>query len=669
MDTLISLLPYIESDREGFVLDLPVPERGPESSPGDSSPFQIADSGGNFSILVKAGIKTGPSQIVTPFFLLTQRDHYPIPPDDLHPLTNADMDRIWIETLRFYTGDEIAFTLPGPPGREKEPLAFHSLFFCKKKKKFFQPPCPECGEPLVLCKDDQALKGAGLFPYYTSLHRYLYCPRCHGAKADPAFYQFSRSSEDRVFVKDRFDLIRDFNRLRSRASGNFPCLECPGHAECYITGEKAGSRIAFFSFYPFYMLFFHAASIKAVDFLPLISGASPEQIPSLSMTVRGADFTECLGRKGTPRFFFEQDERFFLEVLYLKLSFLESFVRCFSRKGDIPSLPGFSAHSIWIRPGPDKGILPVFWDFSLNVIDLVSDVHLNRDQHVLTQNRDLVFMVRLWFHTFLANSNQGPGAVYDLAGSLAGHQTAGHSFDSQALVREFPGLAPENIFWEPRPQAIPGEWEPFWFKTLFTGLSLLKQEPGRDLKSCLAGLLADMKSLKQEIQTELFSTRPPAPAAPLWEARPMEENNAAEQKKAPEESLPEKEAIAGMLKSLRTRWAQASPAPLADMEEDVLETIVLSSPDEAPEPPEENRQEPAEKPPEPDDFFEETVVLQGPVPPDSDDGAGDDTHDFEEMEETVVLSPGQSPTPAEPDTGFFGEEDDLDKTIIIPPKK
>ena len=45
-------------------------------------------------------------------FLLVQRDHYPIQPDALNPVTNADLDKIWFETIEFYSTDNTAFYIP-----------------------------------------------------------------------------------------------------------------------------------------------------------------------------------------------------------------------------------------------------------------------------------------------------------------------------------------------------------------------------------------------------------------------------------------------------------------------------------------------------------------------------------------------------------------------------
>lgn len=325
MDETISLLPFIESETDGFLLDIPVLDQDRKVFQGHSSPFQIVNNGQNFSIIVKAGLKVKNSDGFKSLFLLTQRDHYPIDPDDLTPFTNTGIDRIWHETILSYHRDETVFIVPKQLGRDGTATPFKPLFFCKKVKRFFHPPCPECGAELDLCKEDDLLIRSSLSPYSTSLKRYLFCPACSDARGKPEFYQFSRSTKDRIFTKDRFDLIKSFHKLRTSASESFPCLDCPGHAECYITGEKAASHISFFSFYPFHMLFFDAEPINAVDFMPFVSGASVEDPNTASGATSRSNWENILASQQGAHFFFKEEERFFLEVLFLKLSFFEEF--------------------------------------------------------------------------------------------------------------------------------------------------------------------------------------------------------------------------------------------------------------------------------------------------------------------------------------------------------
>ncbi len=822
-DETISLLPFIESEKDGFLLDIPLHDKDARESRGVSNPFQIVENGQNFSIIVKAGLKANNSDCFKSLFLLTQRDRYPLLPDALARFTNAGIDRIWYETMLSYSTDsrpldafsngKEAFTLPGQLGRDGRAKPFTSLFFCKKIKKFFHPPCPQCGEPLELCQSDELLIESALPPYSTSLKRYLFCPACFAAGGRPKFYQFSHASDDPVYTKDRFELIKDFSRVKSTQMTGFPCLDCPGHAQCYVTGEKAGSFLGFFSFYPFHMLFFDAQPVKAVDFLPLISGASFEEANAAA--VAGShpgshmDWEKHLASGKGSDFFFREDERFGLEVLFLKLSFFEAFVRLLHQRLEkkIFSLVNLSIHSIWIRPRAKGSILPFFWDFNLSIIDLIANTSGNYIESLKTRNLSSHFLGSLWFYVFLVNRDQGRDTVYETLGRLAEKSLEDPVFlDYNELAQAFPSAAMENIFWNPQSGSISQKRHEIWLKIIVAGLGFFDTGRDQSLKENLGQFIGIIETLKQDIQKDLFSRRlettgPFQDKAPdivepdivesaesVVSVQSMETMESSEPQSGEEmnsESLGrERRAISRILRQLRAEWAArdttaeacptqatsveaslretaslkahltGAPAIEAGPEEsrleksrleksrleesgsdevgseaantdkappnedgDVLETIVLSSPDEEihqevqeiqekSEPEsnveQESRTRPKETmpqvedtqsaetgpspmadvdatPPAPghplaadvdqapdvgfDDFMEKTMILPGAAMESVPEKG------FDDMEKTVILSPGSPGEKEQKNQGFFGEEDDLDKTMVIPPKK
>ena len=648
MNKTISLLPFVESETDGFCLDIPVLDQDRTVSQGYSYPFQIADEGQNFSIIVKAGLKVTDSGQFKSLFLLIQRDHYPIRSDHLLPFTNAGIDRIWYETILSYSTDKNVFIVPKQLSRDGKATPFRSLFFCKKEKKFFHPPCPECGEELDLCTDDDLLISAALSPYSTSLKRYLFCPACYGSNGHHEFYQFSRSAEDSIFVKDRFGLIKNFNKLRSTSSGSFPCLNCPGHAECYITGEKAASYISFFSFYPFHMLFFDAEPIKAIDFIPLISGASYKEVNAFSTTPLGADWKNILASQGRAHFFFKEDERFYLEVLFLKLSFFEEFTRSLYQRieKNIYSLVNLSAQSIWIRPKTPGNMLPFFWDFKLSIIDLIVNSPKNYIESTLTKNISLHFIASLWFYIFFVNKNQGQAAVYKAVGRLVEKGSKDSLFsDYNKLIKDSPSVAMENIFWNPDSRAIPQKWHEFGLKTILTGIALFDAGKEQDLKNDLNKLLYKIENLKQDVKEELFSKRMDTVSAAQnvvagpMDVRPKEDTGHVQ-------SQIENQAVSLILKKLKTKWA-AQNEKFSDFDDDVLETVVLSSPE-------------MDNDTDFDDTVEKTMIIPGPEIEQSMES------EFNDMEKTVIIS---STGDTHQDSGFFDENDNLDKTVVINPKK
>jgi hypothetical protein len=653
MNKIISLLPFIESEKDGFSLDIPVLEQDNFAFQGYSYPFQIADEGQNFSLIVKAGLKVADSNHFKSLFLLVQRDHYPICLDDLIPLTNTGIDRIWHETIGSYSIEKNVFIVPKQLSRDGKATPFKSLFYCKKEKKFFHPPCPECGSELDLCKDDALLISATLSPYSTSLKRYLFCPDCV-SKGNHEFYQFSRSAEDSIFVKDRFDLIKNFNKLRSTASSNFPCLNCPGHAECYITGERAASYISFFSFYPFHMLFFDAEPIKAIDFIPFISGAPFKDVNAVSTITCDSSWKNILTSQDRSHFFFKEDERFCLEVLFLKLSLFEEFIRCLYQRieKEVYSLVNLSVQSIWIRPQPSGNILPFFWDFKLSIIDLIHNFPKNHIKSTLTKNISLHFVASFWFYIFFVNKNQGQERVYNIVGKLAEKGLKDSFFsDYNKLIMDFPSMAMENIFWNPDTGVIPQKWHKFGLKTILTGLALFDAQKEQDLKDGLNKLLYKVENLKQEVKDELFSKEMvTAPADQIAAAGSIEvkpEEVESKENSGQVKSRLENQAISLILKQLKIKWAVQNEKSLDVDDDDVLETVVLSSTE-------------MENDTDFDGVDEKTMIIPGPETEQIRESG------FNDMEETVIISPTEKTDQGD---DFFGENDDLDKTIVINPKK
>ena len=109
----------------------------------------------------------------------------------------------------------------------------------------------------------------------------------------------------------------------------------------------------------------------------------------------------------------------------------------------------------------------------------------------------------------------------------------------------------------------------------------------------------------------------------------------------------EKQAISLILKKLKTNW-ESEP-----QDEDVMETVVLPSLEMEPEP-------------SFDDDAEKTMIMSVPAAEPDKETEPDNERGFDEMEETIIMSPG---TPQQKESEFFGENDDLDKTVVINPKK
>ena len=84
------------------------------------------------------------------------------------------------------------------------------LFFCKRVQEYFHPPCPQCGENLRDCKDDDLLQTHGLAGYSDSMVRYLYCAQCSQDSNKVRFYSPGSDNKKPKSVRDRWELIQAF---------------------------------------------------------------------------------------------------------------------------------------------------------------------------------------------------------------------------------------------------------------------------------------------------------------------------------------------------------------------------------------------------------------------------------------------------------------------------
>ncbi|MCP4117506.1 MAG: hypothetical protein GY737_19350 [Desulfobacteraceae bacterium] len=623
----ISLIPYIESADGGFRLEIALADaRTLEES---AFPFQLVQAPRPLSRLVRAAVRTDRGATMKRLFLLIQH-HGTVPPSDgLTQVTNTTIDALWQQTRIAYSDapEKGHCFIPFPDKGEEEarPPYFKPLFFCKERHIYFHPPCPECGNELTLCRGDEQLKRAGLAMFSTSMERHLYCPGCVAAKGSSTFYKWSRQPGDAVFVKDRTDLVLDFKLLRSpgHPQCGFPCTTCSNHSECYILDRKAKERIAFFSFYPFYMLMFEACALNAVDFLALASGAPEDEVNQvLHQGGKGISLpVPC-------RFFFENDARLFLEILFVKLSFLRQVLDLLATRADRAVRPGsgFTAQSFWIEPMKETTPLPWLWNFRVAMIDLLETAHGHSGSREFSIPAFFRFFSSLWFYTLAVNKTRTFESVLRKIDT-----------PTAAMEGETP-LAMDDIFWDPDRFEAPREYHRFWADAVQLGLDM-KTIMGNASLGRETALLADrIKTLEQGIKDTLFAPTQGRPMAP------------PETKAAP--GTVKNPALARMLTAILQKWEAEStgttePADaietLEEMEDDdVLETVVLSAPKE-------------------ESDLDKTVVITPDSPPSREEG----------LEKTMIMAVPKTPSPPERGPTIKEEKgfDDLEETVILTPGK
>ena len=500
---MASLLTYLEPVDNKFILNISLLTQNTSLTEKNIFPFITINDSDSLARLIEARIVSDAGSEVKKLFLFVQRDWYTLKKNALWPFNNNDVRDSWQKSFSFYADrerEDQSFILFSNQLSEKgKILPFSSLFYCKTTKVFFHPPCPKCGRILQQCEDDILLRTSGLYPFSTSLKRYLFCSAC----GSPDFFSYEMEQSAPSFLKDRRTLIKNFADLKKAEEITaFPCIGCHLHEECYEKDNRVLTRIVPFSFYPFYMFAFQAASLNALDFIALISGANFQEAESLSESNR--EFGRVASLKAVTQacaentpFLFDHDERYFLEILYLKLTFLGEVIRSFQSGGKFinPDLkPGID--QIWVKFPENSGMLPYIWNFKIKILGIGG----NAPSPLLSEPMfDSSFLMGLiWFYTLLTNKRQN---MSDVSVHL-------EKFSSEEIVSfgKFINESvfdPLNIFWDSQGKTIKSSWNSFWERSLRLGWSLLNSSV-QTVDRAGENFLQAIQDLRKDIRENLF---------------------------------------------------------------------------------------------------------------------------------------------------------------------
>ncbi len=524
-----SLLGLLHPQGSELLLKIRRIEDHPPGSRPNPNPFHTLSPDKAFTRIVAAQFLTRAESSLRELFILQQSDDYPASVAAIDPLTNTEIEKRWQNAARAYRAPEASRRIQKAPillSNQFHPsgrlAAFQGLLFCRFKEVYFHPVCPFCGGLLQLCTDDDLLRSHGLAPYGTSLRRHLHCLQCLPHQSGTIFYVLSRSAAQPENVRDFGELRDNFSNLIVRTLDtppDFPCSRCEEQGNCFGPLGLARTRIVPFSFYPFFAFLFEADTLHAADFLMLLSGASWESL------IENARTHSCEGRvqhllsarhelQGKAITLFPApSERRFLELLYLKLSFLEQLVNSSSDLQPDPMQGnGFRLDHVWVRLPEQPGDLPGLWNFSVHPIGLGLDLEGEEELPPLAPAQWLYHCAILWFFTLLVNSRQDMRTVRS---ALARKRAARTPRPSEGSAGQQGGddtvFAPENLEWEAA-RAIPLSLHPLWEKALSLGFDLLSAafapEAARPLDATRTGL----NNLKDKIFSALFTS--PIPSAP-----------------------------------------------------------------------------------------------------------------------------------------------------------
>ncbi len=572
---LKSLLSYVSPMNGPVYLEIVRHPTDPKLLERPHSPFQIISDSEPLTRLVDAKFTTDAGTDLKRVSLLIQKDNYSFTKNSLYPLTNLDIDEYWRRALSFYLdgrsdGSSIVL-FRSQLNEERELQPFQPLVFCKVKEAFFGSPCPECGSILELCDQDDILKAAKLLPYSSSLRRYLFCPSCHDEQRPSFFYTYDLEDHDSPHLQDRWALIKAFGRLKGTHAENdqFPCVGCPSHSECYGVDWLATTRLSFFSFYPFYMLIFEAMTLHAFDFLSLVSGASVDEVKeqlSSNQDLGRKSCIDALEHQGQIRspFFFEQDDRDFLEIMYLKLSFLSQLIEFVLSVPDYQGHPilDFSIDRLWLKIDASDSRLPFFWNFKVKPIDI--GIAPQENSYLLGKPclHRLYSLALIWFYTFIVNKDQGIEKVYRYLGKeFKKYVSDGHYGAENFFVKPIQQpFLPENIHWNPEEKEVSEQWHPLWQETLGLGLSLLEVSVDEDSRWSKHEFITRVNALADRIKQTLFHDT-------YVEPKYIEDTGSAD--------------VHEILLRIKEKWQEPAKTSPEHLEETIVAPIVdLKRPDE-----------------------------------------------------------------------------------------
>ncbi len=688
---LPTLLPYIEKGGARFCLNFALDKQDSPELRGAFHPFVVIDESDPLSRLLEANFLTDAGSEIKQAFMLVQKSHYHLQEDELRPLNNKDIDQYWQQAFTFYAKESQAnpiHILADQVGDGGLLLPFQSLFYCKFRKIYFHPPCAKCGLPLQQCHDDEILLGLALQPFTTSLKRYLFCPSCFTSQGNSDFYVSTLEASDSALVKDQRGLIKEFDRLKENKAleDRFPCIGCPKHQECYGSDDLVLSNIIPFSFYPFYMLVFDAASVNALDFLALISGASFKDLEDHLVIKHAQGRLRCLRRMKadypTPvHFFSEKESKRFLEILYLKLTFLGDLMTAIipHLKNQFYPGPGISIDRFWIKLSGQTGLLPCFWNFKLMHAG-VGRVEENMSARPETfPVSGLYYVGIIWFYTLLVNKTRDIREIYALINQMTekidvhADMSLSHLLSSEAAH----AFSPENIYWTPDTASVHGVWDTMWEEALGLGWTLITAGLGHAPEWSNHGFQTDLESLRHNVRAGLFQEVPSAEESSINEASSLEV----------EDILKNDREIHEILLKIANKWRTSIDLSSHRSEDDRISKVqdedeigaetVLLRPEEIGMP---AGQLPYKEPmaePEEDDILTETVVIRpGEIgPPKEMAPAAAQAAENDMLDQTVILRPGKAGMPEEKATAgesvtVPGEADDImDETVIIRPER
>ncbi len=681
-----SLLPFLQPGVPGITLRFLHADR-----PAHEKTVAAVEHPGFLADIRQGQVVIDGTGVLAEVFFLVQPDNYPAAiSSELRPIANPDVENSWQQAFVQLRSCQSSAMPPAWSSQIDENgrlVPFRPLFYCRHMRIYCHPLCPTCGRPLELCRDDRMLREAGLCGYTDSLQRYLYCADCRQASSQAPFYCNTLFPDAPAQVRGCDDLVQDFSRLlaQSDLADDLPCVSCKEAIDCFGPPTLVLERMQAIHFYPFFLLMQPAPTLNALDFTALLSGIAPDEIEQQLVRHRKNGRLDRFQKfrptlEQGPGFLFACDERHFLEVFYLKLTFLRELLALVTG-GSAGPANRMTMEGVWVHLAENSARLPYLWNFHLQVVDPMGPPEPYTDDSRLLRARLREFAGTAWFYVLLVNAGQPleavqdgiekimSGAAHDGSTAAEHFAAAGSIFEARHIFRQAPGFVP------------PPHWGALWHEALALGIDLLRAGINAEQSWSDDDFFGQLDDLRQRVHRTLFeasTAKTSATQATATANAPAEAPAEAVPANPPEVDPSNDPQIAALLADILQQWPQAQaqapdleqtrlimtpPALQPNEDGDYEETVILS----------------AQEFPDTIDALDKTVAMSPQFSADAIDApdAPDAPDEMDALDQTVALSPPTSPAPgggpAEPAAisplSSPAAGDDGDQTMVVSPRQ